>query len=361
MSSAKYSPPSPESTALPPLPLRASPHATLWGGQHLATLAGKALPPDARIGETWETEVSCVVADGPLAGATLGALVERLGEALTGWRAAQVFGPRFPLLAKFLDARQALSVQVHPDDSYAAVHEGGKLGKTETWYILHAEPGAQVTFGLRRAATRAEVGDAIRADRLEALLATRPVSAGDVIFVPAGTVHAIGAGIVLYELQEYSDVTYRLYDYGRLQPDGTRRALHVDAALEVMRYLPDVTRVTPVALDDATPDAGAWRVLAACRYFVLEEVDIAGEWRGATTGASCEIVTVLEGACRISAAAGACALRLGETAVLPARTGAYNITGEARVVRSYVPEEDDESLRRWCAAQSPASSRSAAE
>lgn len=336
---------------LVPFALNCSFHATLWGGRRLESHAGKPLPPDAAIGESWETELSCAVRAGPYAGATLGELVARLGEDLLGWRAMEVLGPRFPLLAKFLDAWQWLSVQVHPDDVYAAAHEGGKLGKTEAWYILHAEPGAQIVYGLRRASSRDEVRAAIQADRLEDLLALREVTAGEVIFVPAGTVHAIGGGIVLYELQEYSDVTYRLYDYGRLQPDGTRRALHVEASLDVMRYTPASARFVPVALADAALPAGARRVLAACDYFVLEEVQLAGDWERATNSASCEIVSVLGGECRILAGSAAVSLRHGETAVLPARLGAYRLVGQARLVRSYVPTADDEALAAWRAAQ----------
>ncbi|HEX6800331.1 MAG TPA: type I phosphomannose isomerase catalytic subunit [Ktedonobacterales bacterium] len=336
---------------LVPLPLVCSLHPTLWGGRRLEAHAGKPLPPDAAIGESWETELSCAVREGPHAGTTLGVLVERMDEDLLGWRAMAVLGPRFPLLAKFLDARQALSVQVHPDDAYAAAHENGKLGKTEVWYILHAEPGAQIVYGLRRASSREEVRAAIESDRLEELLAMHEVTAGDVIFVSAGTVHAIGGGILLYELQEYSDVTYRLYDYGRLQSDGTRRALHIESSLDVMRYAPANARSTPVALDDSTLAPGARRVLAACRYFVLEEIRLAGTWDRATSDASCEIVSVLEGECRLSGGDGPIPLRRGETAVLPARLGAYRLAGEARLMRSYVPEEDDESLAAWRAAQ----------
>lgn len=337
---------------LVPLPLLCSLHPTLWGGRRLEAHAGKPLPPDGAIGEAWETELSCAVREGPHSGTTLGELVERLGEDLLGRRAMEVLGPRFPLLAKFLDARQPLSVQVHPDDAYAAVHEGGKLGKTEVWYILHAEPGAQIVYGLCRASSRDEVRAAIGADRLEELLAMHEVTAGEVIFVPAGTVHAIGGGIVLYELQEYSDVTYRLYDYGRLQPDGTRRTLHIESSLDVMRYAPTQARFTPVTLADAALPQGARRVLAACRYFVLEEVRLVDAWERTTSGASCEIITVLEGTCHLSAGDGTTtALGRGETAVLPARLGAYRLAGEARLMRSYVPEEDDESLAAWRAAQ----------
>lgn len=339
------------SPLLGPLRLHAVPKETLWGGRNLETLVGKSLPPAVLIGETWETAAESTVAGGPLDGQTIGALVERHGKDLLGWRAMEVLGARFPLLAKFLDAQQWLSVQVHPDDAYAAAYEGGKLGKTETWYILQAEPGAQIVYGLSREATQEEVAEAIAANALESLLATRTVEAGDVVFVPAGTVHAIGAGVVLYELQQYSDLTYRLYDYGRLQADGTPRELHVAKALSVMHYGPRDARVRPVSLDDRTLPAGARRVLSASRYFVLEELTLAGAWTSQTTGASCEILTLLEGACEIATPSTTVHARNGETVVLPATLGRYTLQGEARLVRSYVPEEDDPGLRLWRAAQ----------
>jgi len=141
---------------------------------------------------------------------------------------------RFPLLAKFIDARADLSVQVHPDDTYAQAHEGGKLGKTECWYILRAEPGARVVYGLKRSSSVAEVRRAVEETQLDELLNAFEVHSGDVIFVPAGTVHAICSGVVLYELQEYSDVTYRLYDYGRIQANGRPRELHLERGLALL-------------------------------------------------------------------------------------------------------------------------------
>src|SRR5260370_3532228 len=254
-----------------PLLLDGSLHETIWGGRRLAAVAGKRLPDGALIGESWETAIESVVRNAPYSGETLGAIVERYGEALLGWRAVEVFGRRFPLLTKFIDAQQQLSVQVHPDDTYAALHEGGKLGNAECWYILQAEPGARLVHGLRRLATLAEVEAAISATRLEELLHTFEAHAGDVIFVPAGTVHAIGGGIVLYELQEYSDVTYRLYDYGRLQANGQPRELHIERGLAVLHAGPSAaTHAMPLELP---PDSGLalHRVLVACDYFILEE------------------------------------------------------------------------------------------
>lgn len=342
------------SPTLGPLLLQSSLHETIWGGQRLATIAGKRLPAGAHIGESWETANDSVVREGPHAGMRLDELVERHGAALIGTRAEQLHGRRFPLLAKFLDANQKLSVQAHPDDEYAAAHEGGKLGKTETWYILHAEPGAQLVHGVSRPTSPQEVREAIAQNRLEDLLRHIPAHAGDVIFVPAGTVHAICEGITLYELQEYSDVTYRLYDYGRLQADGSPRELHVEKGLSVMRFEPPkVSAVRPVSLD-APHSAGESerRALVGCRHFLMEELRVRGTLTATTTPSSCVILTALEGSCAVSSEAGGVTLLCGDTAVLPACLGAYTIeASNACLIRSSVPEEDDSSLARWRAAQ----------
>jgi mannose-6-phosphate isomerase len=341
--------------SLQPIQLEATLHETIWGGQNLASIAGKRLPRGAQVGESWETEVGNHAVNPPYAGQTLGQLVDALGEDLVGRRSLEVFGPRFPLLAKFIDAQDKLSVQVHPDDAYARAHEGGKLGKTEAWYILHAEPEAQLVYGVARPTTREEVRQAIADVRLESLLYYFTVRAGDVVYVPAGTVHAIGAGIVLYELQEYSDITYRLYDYGRLQANGQPRELHVERSLDVMRYEPaSRDTVRPIAMPQETFGAHG-RVLVAGPYFVLAEVTLAGEISGATSPSSCEILSVLAGACEIVTPDGPpIRLGLGDTAVLPAHLGAYRLRSGAegaRFLRSYVPTTDDTLLRLWQAGQ----------
>lgn len=335
-----------------PILLRSSLHQTIWGGRHLATQAGKQLPDDAIIGESWETAVDSIARNAPYTGQALGDLTARFGEQLIGWRAVQIFGKRFPLLTKFLDAQQPLSVQVHPNDDYAARHEGGKLGKTEVWYVLHAAPGAKLVYGLQHEVTREEVRAAIEETRLEDLLHTFEAREGDVIFVPAGTVHAICEGIVLYELQEYSDVTYRLYDYGRLQANGKPRELHVERGLDVMRYSPPpIERVQPVALRDAQ-FGSTHTALVACRYFVEEELRFSGDVASSTQASSCQIVTLLSDYCIVRAGQTEVRLALGDTVVLPASMGAYTVSGQGvRLLRSYVPVEGDATLAAWRAAQ----------
>jgi len=334
---------------LGPLKLRASLHETIWGGRRLATLAGKALPPGALVGESWETADDAIVETPPVARHTLAELVLRYGPALIGSRAVEVYGRRFPLLTKFIDAQQWLSVQVHPEDAYAAAHEGGKLGKTETWYILHAEPGAQIVYGFNRTVSRDEVRQAIAATQLEGLLNIVEVHTGDVVFVPAGTVHAIGAGVALYELQEYSDVTYRLYDYGRLQANGQPRELHVDRGLDVLRTeAPATVQLSPRPTQAFGLNATR-RTLVACRYFVEEELRLDGAVELPVAPTSCQIVTVVEGACSVAGNVGEpVTLAHGDTAVLPATLGAATLRSldgvGARLIRSYVPMGDDPAL-----------------
>lgn len=339
---------------LGPLLLQGSLHETIWGGQRLATIAGKALPAGAAIGESWETATESVVREGPCAGMRLGDLVDRYGADLIGSRAAEVYGLRFPLLAKFLDANQKLSVQVHPDDTYAAAHENGKLGKTETWLILHAEPDAQLVYGLARPVSAREVRAAIAANTLDELLHHIPARAGQVIFVPAGTVHAICGGVALYELQEYSDVTYRLYDYGRRQADGTPRDLHVEQSLDVMRFdtaAPGEVKPLRVELPPSAT-GGEWRVLVGCRYFLEEELRFEGAITTATAPTSCVILTVLDGTCALSSSAPTTQLARGDTIVLPASLGEYTLTtAGVRLIRSSVPRDSDETLLRWRQAQ----------
>ncbi len=344
---------------LHPIRLEASFHETIWGGRRLGRDEWKQLPPgDIAIGEAWETEISTIAQNAPYRGKTLGALVQEYGEDLLGSQAITIFGYRFPLLAKFIDASSKLSVQVHPDDGYAAQHEAGKLGKTEFWYILDAAPGASVIHGFKSPTSRAAVQQAIESNTLENLLEEVPVSAGDVIFVPAGTVHAIGGGVLLYELQEYSDITYRMYDYGRLTSSGTPRELHVQQSLAVSDF--DCSRrvkMRPVSL--ASSPAHIDRCLVACKYFVSRELvlrqqSISHGYTKFKTGNSCVILTSLGASglvCFGDRLEQGEALERGQTMVLPASLGQYRIEGEGALMLSYVPDANDEAWAAWEAGQ----------
>ena len=247
----------------------------IWGGDALVKRFGKSAAPGATIGESWECYDGNAVRNGAYAGIALAALRARLGHAFVG--TLDPAAP-FPLLTKLIDARSALSVQVHPDDAYARRVEHQPNGKTECWYVLDAEPGAEIVLGWNRATSRGEYLERVREGSLDDVLHRVPVKAGDAFYLPAGTLHAIGAGIVLYEVQQTSDLTYRIYDYNRTGADGKPRELHVDKAADVLDYRAS----TAGAVRTLTYELGGLRrtLLIACERFIVERVHPEHERRG---------------------------------------------------------------------------------
>jgi mannose-6-phosphate isomerase len=312
----------------------------LWGGTFLGDWLGLSQPRPERLGEVWLVYEANPITEGALAGQTLAQVTRDYGAALVGERTIARYGADFPLLAKFIDAADRLSIQVHPDDAYAHTHEAatGFHGKTEAWHILCAASGADVVYGLAHSCDRAELAAAITAGALEPLLRRLPVSAGDTIFVPAGTLHAINAGIILFEIQQKSDLTYRVYDYGRVDAaTGKPRELHIEKALDVIDYSPAPRGVVPPLPLEAGRD-----LLLACRSFALERLAFAGVLERTVDPATFEILTVIEGVVMLRWNGGIRALRRGEAVVLPACLGSYALapTGEARLLRAYVPDLD---------------------
>lgn len=217
--------------------------ATPWGGSKLRTLFGRALP-DERTGESLEVSAIDGLNSRDEEGRTLSGLIALYGERLTG----KGLSSPFPLLLKLIDARDRLSVQVHPNDAYAKRREN-KLGKTEAWIILHADEGAQLVYGVRENVTKEALMNAsLQGAAVERLLRFVPVKAGDAFYIPAGTVHAIGGGIVLYEIQQSSDVTYRFYDWNRMDAEGKKRELHLKKALDVTDTETRLDAVQPTPL-----------------------------------------------------------------------------------------------------------------
>jgi mannose-6-phosphate isomerase len=321
----------------------------IWGGTQLAAWLNLPEPRPDKLGETWEVYDQNRIINGPLAGRSLADASRQYGAALVGTRTVERYGADFPLLAKFIDAADRLSIQVHPDDAYAHRHEAaaGFHGKTEAWYILSAAPGATVIYGLARPSSRAELAAAIAAGQVDDWLRRLLVKAGDVIFVPAGTLHAIEAGIVLFEIQQKSDLTYRVYDYDRRDAaTGLPRALHLDKALDVLDYAPAPRAAIPPL------DLGDGRVLlVACPFFALEAWTLASEQSAATDPGTFEILTVLAGAGTLRAAGSAISLRRGLSVVMPAALGACTllpIASEAaplRLLRATVPDLERDLLQ----------------
>jgi mannose-6-phosphate isomerase len=258
----------------------------VWGYRDLRPWYDRVATSEP-IGEVWLTGDQCLAATGPHAGKTLGSLFKEFSAALLGPAAPS---PDSPLLIKVLFAREKLSVQVHPDDALARKY-GQPRGKTECWYALSAEPGAEVAAGLNPGVTITQVRDAIQANSLELDLSLLPISAGDMVLIEAGTVHAIWPGSILLEVQQNSDITYRLYDYGR------PRELHIDKGLEATRVDARAGKTAPQSLPDRT-------ILIDAEYFRVERIPVTGI-RSSDTLASARLAPAVSGLSYLFTAAGA--------------------------------------------------------
>ncbi len=309
---------------LTPQKLRPAFKDYLWGGERLRTDFGKESPLSP-LAESWE--LSChpdgmtYIEGGAYHGRTLADYLALLGKAGLGTRAAGLC--EFPLLIKLIDANAALSLQVHPADA-TACREAGESGKTEMWYILDCEEGAAIYYGFARPVTREEVATAIKEERLTDLLLRVPVKRGDAFLIEAGTVHAIGAGILLCEVQQNSNTTFRVYDYGRRDKDGNTRPLHIDRALAVASLAP---ARPPQRAEDA-PRA----LLAACRFF--EVYRLRGENTLAVDNESFVSLVITAGEGRLTFAEGTLAFRKGDTLFLPATLGTCQLTGDFEAVEA---------------------------
>jgi len=323
----------------PLYPLRFEPilKEMIWGGRRLATVLHKPLGAGTHYAESWEIadhrdDVSRV-AEGPLAGASLRDLVRAGGEEILG----PALGRRdqFPLLVKFLDAHQVLSVQVHPDDTLGR-RLANDNGKTEAWVVVHAEPGSLIYAGLRQGVTRADFAAACESGEVEPLLHRFEPRAGDCILIPAGTVHAIGAGVIVAEIQQMSDATFRIYDWGRVGSDGNPRPLHLAEALESTNF--EAGPVGPCAVDPEPIAGGVRERLARCPSFALERLRLTGP-ASVGTPERFTIVIGLGGSADVQGGGISTPLEFGQTLLLPAALGACEVVprGQAVVLTCVVP------------------------
>jgi mannose-6-phosphate isomerase len=291
----------------------------LWGGRNLHTLFGKDLGTDRPVGETWEVSDLPgnvgLCAAGPARGRSLNDLVREWGPALTG--NASLADDRFPLLIKFLDAHQDLSVQVHPSPG-----EADRLGvpiKHESWYILHAEPDACIYLDVANGITPQAIADLLAAGKLVPCLRRVPVKQGDCFYLPSGVIHALGAGIVVAEIQTPSDVTYRLYDWDRTDADGNSRELHVDRALKSMvLHLPASQLVQP-----RRHLAGAFTTetrLVTCDNFIIDKVRHSEGFEKRLGYTEMAVWIVLEGTGQVTQPDGVTiSFKAGHVVVIPAK------------------------------------------
>ena len=296
-------------------------HVKVWGGRRLAEVMGRELPDEQNYGESWELHDSCVIDNGILKGTTLGEIVQRYDSDIIG----QGYNPAegMPLLVKLLDAEQWLSVQVHPDDEQARELEHEPRGKSEAWVVLEAAPDAQLVIGVTPGTTREQMAEAIRDARLEDYLVYERVQSGDVLYIPANTIHAIGPGLLIYEIQQSSDTTYRLYDWGRVGLDGKPRELHIDKGTEVA----DLDELTVV-----THPQG--QHLLGNEYFDTHRLVVESVHRMRTQSVF-HAITCLRGYVVVTANRASCTLATGRTALIPAGVDTYALDGEGVVLVSH--------------------------
>jgi mannose-6-phosphate isomerase len=309
-----------------------------WGGRRLAEF-GFDLPPDELIGEAVITAPEAVIGAGPHAGRTLGEVVNdnpaaalgELGLAATGNR------PLFPLLVKLIDATQDLSIQVHPNDELARAENS--LGKTEAWHVLDAPPDGTLYLGLKPDAALDEVEEFAREGRrLDGLLRHIPAEPNTTVLIPAGTIHALGANVLVYEIQQPSAITYRLHDWGRVDAGGKPRELHIDRGIEVANpdYRPEI--IPPVEIHRSF---GRSHLLAACRYFAVERVALAaGETLMFITSGSPQALTCLQGGLTLTVDGILATISTGQTAAMLAASSAATVQAyePAVVLRAWVPD-----------------------
>jgi mannose-6-phosphate isomerase len=309
-------------------PLRLNPEYReyVWGGARLR-------PEIVPTAEAWVVYEKDMVASGPYSGRTLSELAVEFGAELLGRRAVEQTGSRFPVLVKLLDCSQWLSLQVHPNDEQAVALEGpGFFGKTEAWHVLEAAPGSELIAGMKPGVSPDSLAESIRNGTILDTVQMLEVKAGDTVFMSPGTIHALGPGLLIYEIQQTSDLTYRVYDWGR--PQTETRKLHIDKALAVSRSdAAGSAQPVPILADGET------RVLTQCQYFNLELIDAKEKSVSLNTlGESFHALTVIEGQAKIVVGQESQLLQRFETVLIPASCGAYCIepVGGCRILKAGV-------------------------
>jgi mannose-6-phosphate isomerase len=319
-----------------PYPLAFTPilKQTIWGGRRLGEQLGKPIGGESDYAESWEVvdhgDDQSIVTNGPLAGKSLAKLISADRQWLMGDHDSQ---GRFPLLLKYLDCNRVLSVQVHPDDTYAAKMTKPDLGKTEAWYIVAAEPGSLIYAGLKAGVDRSDLDQAIHGGDTESVLHSFQPTAGDIVFIPAGTVHALGAGLLVAEIQQSSDTTFRLFDWNRVDADGNARPLHLKQSLEVTDY-----HSGPVSARRSDPSMPGLQTVVSCDKFVLRVMEqgtasIAGDGKF-------HVITVPRGEASLRWQSSEQPLSAGQSLLLPAAMDSCQIAVDppGTVLTAHLPD-----------------------
>ncbi|MGE5496089.1 MAG: type I phosphomannose isomerase catalytic subunit [Burkholderiales bacterium] len=310
----------------------------IWGGRNLEKY--KKDLPEGKIAESWEVSVrpegESSIVNGRWSGKKLKEVIGMFPEHMLGKAVKTGTDNMFPLLFKLIDANEPLSVQVHPGDSYAQSNEHEPFGKHEAWYILEAAQGASIVYGLSPGTDKERLAELIARNRIEDGLNTVFVRPGDVIDIPPGTVHALGKGIVAAEIQQNSNLTYRIYDYGRKDPSGKPRELHIEKALDVIDYSPSAPLISGTILCET--DGSTITRMLRNMYFELDLLDIHGSLEMKAKDRFCLLFAVCSDAC-ISYDCGELIVSPGETVFIPACLGEYAIAGNCRMLNMYVPAD----------------------
>ncbi|GAB2706218.1 class I mannose-6-phosphate isomerase [Mucilaginibacter koreensis] len=312
----------------------------IWGGQKIKTYLHKDFGNLPNCGETWEisgvkSDVS-VVADGPLAGESLADLLEKYTDALVGKHVYARFGNEFPLLVKFIDANDDLSIQVHPNDALAKERHNS-FGKTEMWYVIEADPGSTLIAGFNKEVTQQEYLDKLNSGHLTDILNKEDVTAGDVFFLPAGRVHTIGKGLLIAEIQQTSDITYRIYDFDRVDDKGQKRELHTEEALAAIDY-----KHYPEYKTSYQPHQNEVVELVSCPYFTTSVLDYTESTSRDYTNLDSFVIHVcLAGEYTIKHKGNSYHVKMGDSYLLPATIDEVEIitTTGFKALESYIEQK----------------------
>lgn len=306
----------------------------LWGGTRLRTEYGKKCDLD-KIAESWELSAhkdgESVIASGEYAGLKLSEYIEKCGHEILGKRGAAF--DKFPILIKFIDAQDNLSIQVHPSDEYALKNEG-EYGKTEVWYVLSSQEGASLYYGFKTKISADEYRRRIADNTLTEVLNKVDAKKGDVFFVKPGTVHAIGAGLMICEIQQNSNTTYRVYDYDRRGADGKPRELHIEKAIAVSNTTPISDTENYHEIKEY--DGYKTRLIASCKYFTSEKIDVSDRVNLKLDTESFKSVIVTEGSAVLELNGEKTDIKKGDSIFVPSQNSDMTIIGECELILSYV-------------------------
>lgn len=307
----------------------------LWGGRKLVEKFNKVSDLD-KVAETWEMsnhkDGSSIVINGEYKGLSFSDYLEKKGKSVWGRNCEKY--DNFPIMIKFIDAKQALSIQVHPDDEYALKNEG-EFGKNEFWYVLEAEPDAFLYYGVNQEMTKEEFRQHIEDDTVCDYLKKVPIKKGDCFYIKAGTIHAIGAGSVIAEIQQCSNSTYRVYDFGRLGADGKPRELHIDKAVDVSCLVPSEKNGDPEGTIEEL-DGYTKLLLTDNDYFTCERYDVTKSYNGQASFDSFQALTILNGEGTIVYDDKTLDIKKGDSVFIPAQEGAYQVNGEVSFIKTFV-------------------------